>query len=323
MRRSRFAVRVQSLARAMHTDAPVIGRRVVIEFTSQNGARQMWVPPVERITAVDGSDFIALSFSGDRGFARFCDANMKVSNPLVEYTWLDEARKLRNVMVDAELDRLACEMLCNHTQGAPVAHRHKFENAMPKTVTIDVPPIPVDGGEITLQGMKVLADLNPSKALSVSCAPDVLHYIRFAMLASKGSKGAGITVRARPKHEERLSATTGVAGVHRHGRGRVVSRFKDDDGMQRSVTKTLPVAENDPDGGVTSHLCKKLRVSEPALPSEGDEMGDAAALGSCDALGVHEDEPSHVQVAMSAESHVKDATQSLSDGWQNVFRTRS
>ena len=103
----------------------------------------------------------------------------------------------------------------------------------------------------------------------------------------------------------------------------MVSRFKDDDGMQRSVTKTLPVAENDPDGGVTSHLCKKLRVSEPALPSEGDEMGDAAALGSCDALDVHEDEPSHVQVAMSAESHVKDATQSLSDGWQNVFRTRS
>ena len=131
---------------------PIVERRLVVEFYDKNKTYQTWVPPSDRVTTINGSGFLMLSYQGDRGFARFCGADMGTFNPLSQHTWLDEAKELRDKLVDAELQRIACEKVGTHVEGRAVKNRQALQDFLPKVVTINVPPIQVGNDEVTLAG---------------------------------------------------------------------------------------------------------------------------------------------------------------------------
>ena len=94
-----------------------VEQRTVIEFGGDGKQTQHWVPPHDKVRMVDGVPYVSLGYSGDRGFARFIGGDMGASNPLKDFTWLDEALKLRNNAVINALEEIAASKIPGHVPG--------------------------------------------------------------------------------------------------------------------------------------------------------------------------------------------------------------
>ena len=239
-----------------------VSERLVVEWQEKNHSN-FWIVPEDRVQEVAGSKFITLSYSGDRAFARFCGADMSKSNPLKDFGWLEDAKKLRDVAVNAELDKLASQKLVGHKTGKRLLLETKQQPAesMPRTITVCAPELTTGDTKVDACDLRMLVDVDPRNSVSVVAEPGALSYIKHAMCISKQNADANAALRARPKHVDRLVNATGVLGVHSAGKAasgcqRVVTRYANVEG--KKVAKTACLPKDDPDG-VTSSVCKRLK----------------------------------------------------------------
>jgi hypothetical protein len=72
---------------------------------------------MDSVCVVGGHTFVTLERL-DRGFAHFCDTDMKQSAPLKHHSWLNDAMKARNDIVKIALDKVAAEHLVGHKPGS-------------------------------------------------------------------------------------------------------------------------------------------------------------------------------------------------------------
>ena len=113
-----------------------VATRTVVEYGHVGKSKSKWIPPLDRIQMIGGDAFVSLSYSGDRGFAKYVGGDMKASNPLVGFSWLEEALKLRNDAVNKEFDKLATEKLPGHVSGSALTLKQRMALAseLPETV---------------------------------------------------------------------------------------------------------------------------------------------------------------------------------------------
>ena len=121
--------------------ATLIDHRLVVEYATDGSRGKIsreWVVPSERTRDVQIEDrgyrFITVSYHGDRGFARFCGADVSKSNPMVNYTFLDALMSIRNKASNEALDAIACEKLLGHTPGTPIKVVGALAEFMPATI---------------------------------------------------------------------------------------------------------------------------------------------------------------------------------------------
>ena len=241
---------------------------------------------MDRIQMIGGDAFVSLSYSGDRGFAKYVGGDMKASNPLVGFSWLEEALKLRNDAVNKEFDKLATEKLPGHVSGSALTLKQRMALAseLPETVGLTFPALATHSACEAVVAM----ESDPRKMIAIKCTADALSYVRAAMIASKTEESR----RARPRHSERLSEATGIKGVHRR-KGRVVGRLAvkwcDADGRKRVKTANMP--EEDAGATELASTCKRLkkhaeRSADDPSPAKGTVQSvhsDAEKLeDSCD-----------------------------------------
>ena len=306
------------------------GERMVVEWRDSPDAQLMhWIVPHDRCGPIGDDAFLTLSYSGDRGFARFCGADMKKSNPLTNYGWLEEIRESRDQAVQRLLDEVATKNLIGHKSGAQIKVRRGLGTFMPDTCTIQVPEVRVGDEVAAACELCVAIDVDPKKALRVKLSVTSLAYVKLAMRASVGADPK----RSRPQHAARLSATTGVTGVHKMGRGRdgrsrVGVSFRDDDG--KKCFKTANPTDDPAD------VCKRLqafgRKGNAAAPqAHADDHADDASNAEEEQDSI-EDESQHDAEAPQdnaaneeagapiAESAVASPSAGLRPEWGNIFR---
>ena len=89
--------------------AITIDNRLVVDYEMRPRSRGKFdqrVIPSENVEVIDGIQVVSLS-TADRGMAKAVGADMGQSVPLGAYTWIDTARQLRGVTVNALLDQIA------------------------------------------------------------------------------------------------------------------------------------------------------------------------------------------------------------------------
>ena len=262
-----------------------VSERLVVEWRENNHAN-FWIVPAERVHEVDGSKFITLSYSGDRAFARFCGADMNKSNPMKDFGWLEDAKKLRDVAVNAELDKIASQKLVGHKPGKrlPLETKQQFAESMPKTARVCAPELTHADTKVDACDLRMLVDVDPRNSVAVAAEPGALNYTKHAMYISKTNADANAALRARPKHADRLVNVTGVQGVHSAGKAasgsqRVVARFENDEG--KTVAKTASFPKDDPDN-IAPSVCKRLKKTaatvSPCKAEPADASDDEAPL---------------------------------------------
>jgi hypothetical protein len=228
-------------------------RRVVLSCTSEDFGRHGvydWVPPTEKIQTHNNFDFVAVGYHCDRGFARFLGADMKESNPLKNYTWLNDAIQMRSHSVNQLLERVATDKLLNHVAGSPVKQRGYLADFLPKFVEITAPAITFEGTTLGPCTFKVITEVYENRQMSIEST--AFAYVRHAMRASVGVE----VTRARPSHDARLSASTGVKGVTKVKRNRVEFKFQNDDGkvQRKSIAINFDAS---PDH--VADMCQRLK----------------------------------------------------------------
>ena len=325
----------------------VAENRMVVEY-SEGKSTSHWVPPRNRVKMIGDDTFVALGYSGDRGFAKFVGGDMAASNPLVGFAWLEQALKRRNLAVNEELDKLALEKVPGHQLGKPIpkASRMSLANELPQTLELTFPPLADTHGSCVLT---VVTETEPTRHLAVKCTTEAMVYVRAAMAASKTDD----THRARPKHSERLAEQTGMKGVHKRG-SRVGVEWVDSDGKKCMKTAKVPL-EASADNDELALTCKRLKshaaraADEPSpakapvqsVHGESDEdVGESDVGESDDSADDGEDdhdepqqpaaEPPAPQTSAASSSAPADAEegdgkvpssahQSLQDKWGHIF----
>ena len=61
-----------------------VAKRIVIEFGDKPS--DIWVPPLDNVTEIDGQAFITLGYGRDRGFARFIGGDLSSSKHLLHFS---------------------------------------------------------------------------------------------------------------------------------------------------------------------------------------------------------------------------------------------
>ena len=239
--------------------AITVSERVVVEV-----GNVQWIVPCDRVTTVDGAKFITLSYSGDRGFAKFCGADMKQSNPLKLHDGLALMLKLRDDAMQQLLQPVAAEKLVCHTHGdLTLKEKAMLQDDIASVVEIEVPALVLGDESIDAFRLRVLSAIDPRKPIAIEATPLNLSYVRLAMRASVASSGA--IKRSRPKHAERLCAQSGINGVMKLGANRVRVTATNPDGRVLYKTKKLAPEElEDPE--VTARLCQRLKADVSTQP---------------------------------------------------------
>ena len=323
--------------------------RMVVEY-SEGKSTSHWVPPRNRVKMIGDDTFVALGYSGDRGFAKFVGGDMAASNPLVGFAWLEQALKRRNLAVNEELDKLAVEKVPGHQLGKPIpkASRMQLANELPQTLELTFPPLADTHGSCVFT---VVTETEPTRHLAVKCTTEAMVYVRAAMAASKTDD----THRARPKHSERLAEQTGVKGVHKRG-SRVGVEWVDSDGKKCMKTAKAPLEGDADNAEELASTCKRLkhhaarRADEPSPAKEpvqsvhakleAEELGPSDHSVDTDNEGKDEpDDPQELaddqpcaepQTSAASSSAPADAAegegavpssaqQSLQDKWGHIF----
>ena len=93
-----------------------VSQRYVIEFTTEKGNTQYWTPSDDAIRVIDGTPFIALQ-AKDRGFAKFCGADLKQSSPMKPFKWLQTATAARNQAIRPLIEKLAADQIIGWKPG--------------------------------------------------------------------------------------------------------------------------------------------------------------------------------------------------------------
>ena len=110
--------------------------RLVVEYPDTADATSkvsQWIPPLSNITDIDGIEYGTVGYNGDRGFARYCGGDTKISNPLKFHNWLAEAIKPRNGAIAIALDKVAEEKLFGHVLGQPIKNKRKLAELAPRS----------------------------------------------------------------------------------------------------------------------------------------------------------------------------------------------
>ena len=313
-----------------------IAERLVIAYTpSPDAKEQLWVPPTDKITTIGNKTFIEVGYS-DRDFARFCGGDMSASNPLKQFKWLDEALKLRETVVDVELDQIARTKVVTHVPGKRIKNKDALAEFLPDTVTIDVPHVSVGGEEMGPCRLTVAPEVCTFRHMRFECTDEALRYVRLAMIASKTTA----CDRARPCHADRLSARTGIKGVYATKGNRVTYAYQDEEGRRTTAslkaTLSTPVPE-------LANLCKRLKTHRKNAAIESEDHGllhhgqdryadlDLSPAGSSLSL-TEEDTPvkagmqSPSQAGESPSTATSSANESLSpaklnNAWTHIFKT--
>ena len=103
--------------------------------------------------------------------------------------------------------------------------------------------------------------------------------------------------RARPPHSERLSAVTGVKGVHKAKRNRVTYPFTASDGRRTSTSVRL--SDHDEGRDVLQQICKRLKHAGAAASSKNG--GDGGCDGAREADDREEDTTGDGTAAIPAQ----------------------
>jgi hypothetical protein len=301
------------------TSTVTVEQKLVISYHGGD-KEQHWIPEDDTLQELNGKTFITIGHS-NRAFARFCKGNMSLTNPLKTYKFLDELVKLRASIVEDHLDKLATEKLINHVAGRPVNQKVTFVDHLPKYVTVSLPEVQFGGetaGPIT---MDIVTEIHSKRKLAIECTDTALHYVRFAMQASVTEE----IQRARPAHAERLSANTGIKGVHTHfkkGDTHIVRcRVPDADG--RITTKCVTFR-----GDIQQDLqqvCKRLKTSESTSASS-ESSSSASYRSPCGGDAVEDDTSATGQTdaqtdASAASGSVPEQQPTLlSNEWRQLFK---
>ena len=252
-----------------------IAERIVVSHT-RGKVIEEWVIPQEKVTTVTIDDrerrFVTLGYAGDRGFAKFCDGDCNKSNPLATYTFLDTLVRLRSEASLKAMDAVACEKLLTHRSGQPVKNASQLLEFLPKMVTVSCPAV----GDIGPTDINVIPEcIQTHKSISVECTLEVFNYVQRAMIASRAETSA----RARPPHQQRLSARTGVKGVHRMTGNRVRMQVTDSDGKVSTKTRKLAAGSSDP--AVAMEFCQSFANSARDADT-GEDGVDAEVVNGDD-----------------------------------------
>ena len=127
-----------------------------------------WVVPCDRVTKVDGAKFITLSYSGDRGVAKFCGADMSQSNPLKSYDGLAMIHKLRDDACKQLLDTVASAKLFNHSPGDEVKGKHLLLDDIATAVEIEDPALALGDDSIDALRLRVLSAIDPRQPSAIA-----------------------------------------------------------------------------------------------------------------------------------------------------------
>jgi hypothetical protein len=253
-------------------DAVTVQTRLVVEYrdtTSDASKASQWCPPLSNVTEIDGNQYVTVGYSGDRGFARFCGGDVKLSNPLKFHTWLEDAIKSRNDAVAIVLDKVAEEKLLGYVKGQTIRNKRKhFAEFVPEVVKVTFPAVKFEGTEVGPCEFNVKFEFEPNVSFAFECTELAVGYVRVAMLASKGAS----TERARLKHDARLSTRTGVSGVWGAGKGRIKTNVQGADGKKSVKTKKCP-DQDDASDNQLAVLCKNMkeRTQHAPVKVETDE----------------------------------------------------
>ena len=321
----------------------VAASRMVVEY-SEGKSTSHWVPPRDRVKMIGDDTFVALGYSGDRGFAKFVGGDMAASNPLVGFAWLEQALKRRNRAVNEAMDKVAVEKVPGHQLWKPIpkASRMSLASELPQTLEVTFPPLADTHDPCVLT---VVTETEPTRHLAVKCTTEAMVYVRAAMVASK----TGDTHRARPKHSERLAEQTGVKGVHKRG-SRVGVEWVDSDGKKCMKTAKVPLEEFADNAAELALTCKRLKnhaaraADEPSpakapvqsVHAESDEDVGESDDSADDGEEDHDEpqqpaaEPPEPQTSAASSSAPADAEegdgevpssahQSLQDKWGHIF----
>ena len=145
---------------------------------------------------------------------------MNQPRPLTEFGWLEVAQKVRNAATNIALDKLATEKDIGHTPGTRVKNRVAYATHLPDAVDVVLPAISFGDKSIGETHVQIVPMIAPKSAVVIECTAQSMAYVQLAMHAS-----AKDTVsRARPKHNDRFSAATGVLGVTLNKKRRLMRR---------------------------------------------------------------------------------------------------
>ena len=282
-----------------------IEQRTVVTFDKKRGGTDAWIVPTDRVETVVGANFVTLGYCGDRGFAKFCEGDLSKPNPLACYKWLESLQQLRNTATSRELDKIAAERVITHVQGSHVKNPGALAEFMPPTLTISLPAFEGDDGLVEALNVRVIPEsVHTNKMVAIECTTESLDYVRRAMIHSRSN----VVARARPSHEQRLSALTGVKGVCRHKSGRVRCAVKDAEGKMTMKTRRLNRGASDPQQRTDGCQALKDAAAENADNGEPAQQSDEEPLSpeplQCADAGV----PAAVAASSSAVPSVDSET---------------
>ena len=151
-------------------NAATAQHRLVVEYPDTADATSkvsQWSPPLSNTTDIGGIEYVTVGYSGDRGFARYCGGDTKISNPLKFHNWLAEAIKSRNDAVAIALDKVAVEKLLGHVPGQPIKNKRKLAEFAPEVVKVNFPAVKFEGTEVGPCEFNVKVELDPKRFVCV------------------------------------------------------------------------------------------------------------------------------------------------------------
>ena len=239
-------------------------QRYVIEFATKKGNTQYWIPADGDMRVIDGVQFVALR-AKDRGFAKFCGADMSQTSPLKKFKWLHTATTARTQAMRKIIDKCSEDQVLGWKQGQRV---NAPSLSLPETVNVALPMVNEATPAMTIA---FASEPDSKRNLMVPMEPATLAYVRGAMFASKSA----IAVRSSTRHADRMSAQTGIRSVWKsQGGKRLVHHFMNEDGKKQVVSAKAPR-----DGELGAELekaCKRLKTMKDSSPVKNIAPKDEA-----------------------------------------------